>query len=64
MSYSWRKLDVTCFVTPDVVGAGLLSDNFQPISSFVSIAMLGNKIVVGLTFFSYGWKHVTCCFWE
>ena len=52
----------TCLVTPDVVGAGPPSDNkFQPIASFVSIAMLGNENVVGLTFLSYGRKHVTCC---
>ena len=60
--HSRRKLDVTCLVTPDVVGLGLPSDNnFQPITSFVSIAMLGNEIVVGVTFLGYGGKHVTCC---
>ena len=60
---SRRKLDVTCLVTPDVVGAGQLGDNnFQPIASFVSIAVLGNEIVVGLTFLiSYRKKRVTCC---
>ena len=42
--YSQRKLDVTCLVTPDVVDVDLLSDNnFQPITSFVSIEMLGNE---------------------
>ena len=52
---------IALIVTPDVVGAGPLSDdNFQPIASFVSIAMLGNQIVVGLTFLSYGGKHMTC----
>ena len=48
-----RKHNVTCLVTLDVVGIGLLSDdNFQP--SFFSIAMLGNEILVNLTFLSYG----------
>ena len=32
--------------------------------TFVSIAMLGKGIVVGLTFLSYGGKHVISCFWE
>ena len=57
---SRRKHDVTCLVTPDVVGLGLPSDNFQPIASFVSIAMLGNEILVGVTFLRYGGKRVTC----
>ena len=55
--YSQRKHDVTCLVTPewpDVMG-------FQPITSFVSIAMLGIELVVGVTFRGYGGKHVTCC---
>ena len=52
--------DVTYLVTLDVVGVGLRSDNkFQPITSLVSIAMLGNEIVVGVTFLRYGGKHMT-----
>ena len=31
------------------------------ITSFVSIAMLGNEIVVGVTFLRKGGKHMTCC---
>ena len=59
---SRRKHDVTCLVTQDVVGLGLPSDNnFQPITSFVSIAMLGKEIVVGVTFLRYSGKHMTCC---
>ena len=46
----------------DVVGLGLPSDNnFQLITRFVSIALLGNKIVVSVTLHGYGGKHVTCC---
>ena len=46
------------------MGLGLPSDNnFQPIASFVSSAMLGNEKVVGVTFLGYGEKHVTCL-WE
>ena len=47
----------------DVLGLGLPSDNnFQPITSFVSLALLGNEeIVVGVTLLGYGGKHVTCC---
>ena len=38
------------------MGLGLPSDNnFQPITSFVSIAMLGNEIVVGVL--GYGLKR-------
>ena len=49
-----RKRYVTCLVTSDVAGLGLPSVNiFQPITSFVSIAMLGNEIVVGVTFLGY-----------
>ena len=62
VTHSRRKLDVTCLVTPDVVGLGLPSDNnFQPITSLVSIAILGNEIVVGVTFLRNDGKHVTCC---
>ena len=58
--HSRRKHDITCLVTLDVVGVGLPSDNnFQPITSFVSIAMLGNVIVVDVTFLGYGGKCVT-----
>ena len=47
------------------LGLGLPSDNnFQPITSFVSLALLGNKIVVGVTLLGYGGKPVTCCFRE
>ena len=54
---SLKKYDVTCLVlvTPDVVSVGLLRDNnyiCQPITCLVSIAMLGNKLIVGLTFLS------------
>ena len=61
--HSRRKHDVTCLVTPDVVGVVLHSDNnnFQPITRFVSLAMLGNEIVVSVTFLRYGGKHATCC---
>ena len=46
LSHSRRKHDVTCLVILDVVGLGLPNDNnFQPITSFVSIVMLGNEIV-------------------
>ena len=31
------------------------------IASFVSIAIIGNEIVVSWTFLSYGGNHVTCC---
>ena len=49
-------------VTPDVVGLGLPSDNnFQPITRFVSIALLGNEIIVDVTLHGYGEKHGTCC---
>ena len=49
----------------DVLGLGLPSDNnFQPITSLVSLAMLGNKIVVSVTLLGYGGKHATCCLWE
>ena len=52
---SRRKHDVSCILTQDVVGLGLPSDNnFQPTTSFVSLAMLGTKIVVGVTFLRYG----------
>ena len=51
---SRRKHDVTCLVALDVVGVGLR------ITSFVSIAMLGNEIVVGSTFLRYDGNHVTC----
>ena len=62
---SRKKHDVIFIATPDVVWLGLTSDNhFQPITRFVSIAMLGNEIVVGVTFHGYGGKHVTCCLWE
>ena len=62
LCYFRRKHDVTCLVTPDVVDVGLFSDNnFQPIASFVSIAMLGNEITVGSTFLGYSGNHVTCC---
>ena len=45
----------------DVLGLGLHSDdNFQPISSFASLEMLGNEIVVDVTLLEYGRKHVTC----
>ena len=41
----------------DVVGVGLPSfNNFQPITSFVSIAMPCNEIVVGVTFLRYRGK--------
>ena len=40
------------------MGLGLPSDNnFQPITRFVSVAMLGNEIVVGVTLHGYGGKH-------
>ena len=45
----------------DVVGLGQPSDNFQPITRFVSIALLGNEIVVSVTLLGYDWKHVTRC---
>ena len=49
----------------DVLGLGLLSDNnFQPIICFVSLELLGNEIVVGVTLLGYGAKHVTCCLRE
>ena len=49
----------------DVLGLGLPSDNnFQPISSFVSLALLSNEIVVGVTLLGYGGKYVTCCLRE
>ena len=52
---SWRKHDVIFIVTP-----GLPSDNnFQPITRFVSIALLGNEILVGETLHGYGGKHMT-----
>ena len=58
---SRRKHDVTCLVTPDFVGLGLLIDNnFQPIISFVPKAMLDIEIVVGVTFLGYGEKFMTC----
>ena len=61
-NYSRRKHDVTCLITPDVVGLDLPCDNnFQLITSFVFIAMLGNKIIVGVTFLRNGGKQVTCC---
>ena len=60
LAYSRRKHDVTSLLTTDAVGLGLPSDNnFQPVTSFVSIAMLGNDIVVGVTFLGYGGKRVT-----
>ena len=34
-------------------------NNFQPSTSFVSLAILGNEIVVGLTFLCYGGNHMT-----
>ena len=45
--------DVIFIVTPDVGGLGLPT-------RFVSIAMLGNEIVVAVTLDEYGGKHVTC----
>ena len=49
----------------NVLGLGLPSDNnFQPTTSFVSQALLGNEIVGGVTLLGYGGKHVTCCLWE
>ena len=43
LAYSRRKHDVIFLLTPDVVGLGLPNDNnFQPVTSFVSITMLGN----------------------
>ena len=49
----------------DVFGLGLPSDNnFQPITSFVSLALLGNKIMVGVTLLGYGRKQVTYYFRE
>ena len=35
-------------------------NNFQPITRFVSLEMLGNEIVVGVTLHEYGGKPVTC----
>ena len=62
---SWRKHDVIFIVTPDVVGLGLPNDNnFQPITRFVSIALLGNEIIVSVILHGYGGKHETCCLWE
>ena len=53
----WRHL----LSNPDVLGVGPISDNnFQPIDSFVSLAMLGDEIVVRLTSLTHGWNHVTC----
>ena len=46
----------------DVLGLGLpvpSDNNFQPSTSFVSLALLGNKIVVGVTLLGYGRKHMT-----
>ena len=58
---AWRHLPGNT----DVYGLDLLSDNnFQPITSFVSIDLLGNEIVVGVTLLGYSGKHVTCCLWE
>ena len=51
---AWRNLPSNT----DVLGFGLPSDNnFQPITSFASIALLGNEIVVGVTLLGYGGKH-------
>ena len=53
-----RKHDVTCLVTPDVVGVGLRSDNHFFSANYklkLSLtAMLGNEIVDGVTFLRYG----------
>ena len=58
---AWRHLPNNA----DVFGLGLPSDNnFQPITSFVSLELLGNEIVVGVTLLGYGRKHVTCCLRE
>ena len=47
---AWRHLSSNT----DVLGLGLPSDNnFQPIASFVSLEMLGNEIVVGVTLLGY-----------
>ena len=54
-----RKHNVSCLVTSDVVGVGLPSDR-----QAVSIPMLGNEIVVGVTFLTYGGNHGICCLWE
>ena len=43
---SWRKHDVTCLITPDVLGVGPLSDNNYQAASFVSMTMLGNGAVI------------------
>ena len=49
----------------DILGLGLPGDNnFQPTSSFVSLALLGSEIVVSVTLLGYGGKHVTCCLQE
>ena len=54
--------DIACLVTPDFFGVSLLSDSyFHPITSFGSLPLLSNAIVVGLIFFSYAGNHVTCC---
>ena len=53
---AWRHLPSNT----DVLGLGLPIDNsFQPIISVVSLALLGNEIVVGVTLLGYGGKHVT-----
>ena len=58
---AWRHLPSNT----DVLGLGLLSDNnFQPITSFDSLALLGNEIVVSVSLLGYGGKHVTCCLRE
>ena len=47
------------------MGLGVPSDgNFKPITSFVSLSLLGNEIVVGVTLLGYGRKHVTLVVFE
>ena len=49
----------------DILGLGLPSDNnFQPITSFVSLALLWQRDSGRCNLLGYGRKHVTCCLRE
>ena len=49
----------------DILGLGLPNDNnFQPVTSFVSLALLWQRDSGRCNLLGYGRKHVTCCLWE
>ena len=64
-SNSWRRLVWLVFILGVSEVCLVFSDSyFQPITSFVSLPLLSNAIVVGLIFLSYAGNRVTCCLSE